>query len=114
MHEMSIMAYLLEAVEEKARDRGASRVTAINLVVGARTGAIDDSLLFYFDMITPDTVAEGAKLNIRRTYMRFHCEGCNEEYTPEVGGFDCPRCGKVGLLTYDASELQLESIEIEE
>lgn len=114
MHELSIMSYMLETVEEKAREMGASRVTAINLVVGARTGAIDDSLLFYFDMITPETIAEGAKLNIRRTYMTFMCEGCDEEYTPKAGGFDCPRCGKVGRLTYDASELQLESIEIEQ
>ncbi len=113
MHELSIMAYLLEAVEEKAHEMGARRVQAINLVVGQATGAVNDSLQFYFDMLTPDTLSQGARLNIRRTYMTFHCEGCHEEYTPEVGGFECPRCGLVGQLANDASELQIESIEIE-
>jgi hydrogenase nickel incorporation protein HypA/HybF len=113
MHELSIMSYLLDAVETKAKELGASRVRAINLVVGERTGALDDSLLFYFDMLTPQTVVEGAKLNIRRTRMVFRCADCNEEYVPEVGGFDCPRCGKVGQLIRDASELLIESIEIE-
>lgn len=113
MHELSIMSYLLESVEAKAQEVGASRVLAINLVVGERTGALDDSLLFYFDMLTPDTVVEGAKLNIRRTRMVFHCEECEESYMPEVGGFDCPRCGKVGQLTDNADELQIESIEVD-
>lgn len=113
MHELSIMTYLLEAVEVKAHELGASRVRAINLVVGERTGALEDSLLFYFDMLTPDSVVEGARLNIRRTRMTFRCEKCDEEYTPEVGGFDCPRCGEVGVLAKDASELQIESIEID-
>src|SRR4051794_20677489 len=103
MHELSIMTYLLDAVEEKAREVGASRVRAINLVVGERTGALEDSLLFYFDMLTPETVVEGARLNIRRTRMAFQCERCDEEYVPEVGGFDCPRCGEVGRLSKDAS-----------
>ncbi len=86
---------------------------AINLVVGDRTGALDDSLLFYFDMLTPDTVAEGANLNIRRTRMTFQCDQCREIYTSEVGGFDCPRCGTVGQLVNEAAELLIESIEVE-
>ncbi|MEO5951860.1 MAG: hydrogenase maturation nickel metallochaperone HypA [Chloroflexia bacterium] len=114
MHELSIMSYLLDAVETKAKEMGASRVRAINLVVGERTGALDDSLLFYFDMLTPQTVVEGAKLNIRRTRMVFRCAECEEDYTPEVGGFDCGRCGVVGQMIYEASELLLESIEVED
>jgi len=113
MHELSIMTYLLEAVEAKAHEVGANRVRAINLVVGERTGALDDSLLFYFDMLTPDTLVEGAKLNIRRTRMTFRCDHCDAIYTPEGADFDCPHCGTTGQLAGDASELQIESIEIE-
>lgn len=112
MHELSIMTYLLEAVEEKARELGAERVTAINLRVGERAG-IDDSLLFYFEMLTPDTLAQGAQLNLRRTRMSFHCEECNEEYAPQGANFECPGCGKVGQLARDGTELLIESIEIE-
>ena len=107
------MTYLLEAVEEQARESGAQKVLAINLVLGERAG-IDDSLLFYFDQLTPGTLADGAKLNIRRTTMTFHCATCNDEYSPAParGDFGCPRCGAVGRLTNDASDLLIESIEI--
>lgn len=108
------MCYLLEAVEEQARKSDASKVLCINLQVGERAG-IDDSLAFYFEQLTPGTVVEGAKLNIRRTTMKFHCPSCDEEYQPipARGDFSCPRCGEVGKLVADGSELLIESIEIE-
>jgi hydrogenase nickel incorporation protein HypA/HybF len=112
MHELSIRTYLPEAVEAKARDIGAEKVRVINLV-GERTGALDDSLLFYFDMLTPDAVAEGAHLNIRRTYMTFRCDRCDSEHEPQGAAFECPRCGEVGRLAHDASDLLIESMEIE-
>lgn len=114
MHEFSIMSYLLEAVEEQARQLKARRVLAINLVLGERAG-IDDSLLFYFDQMTPGTITEGAILNIRRTTMKFHCAACDVDYSPVPAraDFACPTCGKVGQLVDDASELLIESIEIQ-
>ena len=113
MHELSIMSYMLEVVEEQAREVGASKVLAINLVMGERSSVIDDSLLFYFDMLTPGTVAEGARINIRRTSMRFHCNTCNDDYSPAGADFCCPHCGTVGQVTDDGSELLIESIEVE-
>lgn len=112
MHELSIMTHLLEAVEGEAQRRGASRVVAINLLIGERAG-IDDSLRFYFDLLTPETVVSGAELHIRRTSMRFHCAGCDDGYVPQGADFQCPRCGTVGRLTDDGSRLTIESIEIE-
>lgn len=112
MHELSIMTYLLEAVEEEAQKRGANRVVAINLLIGERAG-IDDSLRFYFDLLTPETRVEGAQLNIERTGMRFHCAGCADGYAPQGADFKCPRCGRVGQVTDDGSQLTIRSIEIE-
>ena len=113
MHELALMTYLLEAVEKEAETRGASKVIAINLLVGERAG-INDSLLFYFDLITPETkFCEGAKLNIRRTPMRFVCKECNADYTPRGANFQCPQCKTVGTLVDDASQLLIESLEIE-
>jgi hydrogenase nickel incorporation protein HypA/HybF len=113
MHELSVMTYLLEAVEEQARQHAASKVLAINLVIGERASIIDDSLLYYFDMLTPGTVAAGARLNTRRTRMRFHCPTCEEDYPRAGDDFACPHCGEVGQVTSDGSELLIESIEIE-
>lgn len=107
------MAYLLEAVEEQARVSGAERVLAINLVIGERAGLVDDSLMFYFEMMTPGTKLEGAQLNVRRTRLGFHCESCDRDYEHGSDDFRCPDCGKVGQVLSDGSELLIESMEIE-
>jgi hydrogenase nickel incorporation protein HypA/HybF len=112
MHEMSIMSYLLEAVEQEAERVGARKVVGINLVIGERASVIDDSLLFCFDMLTPGTVVEGAQVHIRRTRMRFQCDA-DGPYTREGDDFRCPRCQTVGRVTEEGSELLVESIEVE-
>jgi hydrogenase nickel incorporation protein HypA/HybF len=113
LHEFSVLSYLMEAVEEQAAAAGASRVVAINLVVGDRASIIDDLLLYYFDMLAPGTLAEGAQLNLRRVPMRFTCSRCDTTYTPAGEGWLCPDCGTIGQLTDDGSELLIESIEVE-
>lgn len=112
MHEFGVMSYLLQAVTEKAQEVGARRVLAINLVVGDRASLVDDAMLFYFEMMTPGTVAEGAHLNMRRIPTRFSCSLCDMTYEPGLD-FCCPTCGRVGQLTDEGSEFLIESIEIE-
>jgi hydrogenase nickel incorporation protein HypA/HybF len=113
MHELAIATYLLEAVVEQAQQIRASRVLAINLVVGERAGVVEDSLRFSFEMLAPGTLAEGAQINTHRTSMRFHCAGCDGDYTPVDGDFRCPQCGVFGQVADDGSTLLIESIEIE-
>src|SRR5262245_29362097 len=113
MHEFGVMSYLLEAVQEQAQSAGASKVVAINLVIGERAGIVDDSLLFYFDMLTPGTLVEGARLNVRRTTLRFHCDSCQSDYSRIGDDFRCPHCQTYGQLVDDGGDLLIESIEIE-
>ena len=96
----------------RPRSGAATPCVAINLLVGERAG-IDDSLGFYFELLTADTLAEGARLSIRRTPMRFHCAVCESDSRPRGGDFRCPRCVAIGRLTDDGSHLMIESIEIE-
>lgn len=113
MHELSILSYMLDAVEQQAQQAGARKVLAINLVVGERASFVDDSLLFYFDLLTPGRLCEGAALNIRRTPMRFHCLACDIDYAPASGSFRCPGCSTIGQASSDGNELLIESMEIE-
>lgn len=112
MHEFALMTQLLEAVEATAQQMGARPILAINLRIGDRASIVDDSLLFYFDMLTPGTLAEGAALNVERVPSRFYCAACKEKYTPNGADFNCPGCGKVGTLTSEGGELLIESIEL--
>ncbi len=96
MHELSVMSHLLERVESHAERLGASKVVTINLVIGDRTSIVDDSLLFYFDMMTTGTVAEGASLKVRRTQTRCHCSTCEQDFQPDGYGYRCPDCATIG------------------
>ncbi|MCU0493679.1 MAG: hydrogenase maturation nickel metallochaperone HypA [Chloroflexaceae bacterium] len=113
MHELSIMASLLDVAEEHARAAGAQKVLSIHVVVGERSSFVDDSLLFYFDALTPGRLAEGAKLVIRRTPMRFYCQTCERDYTPPMNSFRCPTCNTTGRLQDDGNACYLEHMEIE-
>jgi hydrogenase nickel incorporation protein HypA/HybF len=105
------MSDLLDTVLREAERLGAEKVIGIDLVIGERMSVIDDSMLFCFDLLTPGTVAEGAKIHIRRTSMRFHCEQ-HGEYGRQGDDFRCPDCHQVGTLTDKGSELLVESIDI--
>lgn len=110
MHEYGLMAQLLQAVENKAQAMGSRPVLAINLLIGDRASIVDDSLLYYFEMLTPGTLVEGAELNVRRVPSRFYCAHCQEKYTPTGADFRCPTCDQVGTVTTEGSELLIESI----
>ena len=114
MHELSIASYLLEAVTDQAQQSGAQRVTAINLLVGERAGIVEDSLRFCFDLLAPDTIADGAMLNLQLLPMRFYCQPCAADYAPRTGNeFTCPRCGQYGNVVDDGAELVIESLEVQ-
>jgi len=114
MHELSVAAALLARVETHADRLNATKVVAIGLVIGERAGVVDDSLRFSFDLLAPGTVAEGARIVVRRTPMRFSCPGCERDYTPAGADFRCPVCGTVGQVEDDGSGLTIESVEIEQ
>jgi hydrogenase nickel incorporation protein HypA/HybF len=113
MHELALSAYLLESVEEHAREAGARRVVAINLVVGDRSCVEEEALRFCFELLSPGTLAERAQLALRWVPMRFWCNTCAAEYTPDLAGFHCPRCGTVGGVLDDGTDVLIESLEIE-
>ncbi len=112
MHELSVAAFLLDRVEHHADRLEAGKVTAITLLVGDRSCLGDDALRFSFDLLTAGTVAEGARIIIRRTPMQFHCPRCDAPYTPAEADFACPACETIGQVTDDGSEMMIESVEV--
>ena len=113
MHELSITQSILNIVTKHAQTAGALKVTAIYLTVGELTGFVDDSIQFYFDMLSPGTLAEGAKLVIRRVPARLRCRACGKEFGLHDGSWLCPQCSATGGAVLQGREFQVESIEIE-
>ncbi len=113
MHELAVTESILEIVTRHAEKAGAERVTAIYLVIGDLSSFIDESIQFYFDLLTPDTVAEGAVLHFHRIKTRFRCRTCGHEFEPVDHDWQCPECGALGGDVIAGKEFYVESIEIE-
>jgi hydrogenase nickel incorporation protein HypA/HybF len=109
MHELTITEEILRIVKEHA---GEARVTDIYLVIGELTSFVDDSIQFYFDLLSPDTVAAGATLHFRRIRTRFRCRQCGVEFAPQDHRWNCPTCGAMGGAVIAGKEFYVESIEV--
>jgi hydrogenase nickel insertion protein HypA len=62
MHEQSIVESLLALAIENAEKVKASKILRIYLVVGELSGVVEESVNFYFDILSKDTIAAQASL----------------------------------------------------
>jgi hydrogenase nickel incorporation protein HypA/HybF len=109
MHELSVAGAVVDTAIRHAEGR---RVLVVNLKVGELRQVIPDSLAFYWDVVSRDTLAEGARLEQEVVPVRMRCEACTHEWEPELM-FRCPECSGTGeVLAGD--ELEVDSIEVEE
>jgi hydrogenase nickel incorporation protein HypA/HybF len=114
MHELAVTQSILNIALRHAGQAGAQRILAINLVIGDLTGFVDDSIQFYFDFLSEDTLAQDARLNFERVPPRARCRECGAEYTPPNSRiWTCPECGALGGDVVAGSEFSVTSIEVE-
>lgn len=115
MHEMSITQSVLDIVLEQARQNGAEKVTGVRLRFGELTAVVPDCVAFYFEQMTPGTLAEGAKLDVEMVPLVRRCGQCGEEFeAPDELDMTCPKCGNMFTETISGREMEVASIEIEQ
>jgi hydrogenase nickel incorporation protein HypA/HybF len=113
MHELSVTESLLKLTLRHAEQANATRVTGLNIVVGRLASIVDDSVQFYWDIISKDTLAEGARLNFRRIPIELECLNCGQRYNPGEEDFACPQCKSERIKILAGEEFYLDSIEVE-
>lgn len=67
MHELSIAEELLQIITKKASQVGIGKIEQINLKIGEFSGILPDALIFAFEMLSKDTMTEGARIEIERS-----------------------------------------------
>ncbi|MFZ5915948.1 MAG: hydrogenase maturation nickel metallochaperone HypA [Chloroflexota bacterium] len=113
MHELSITESIMEIVLRHAGQAGAARVTQIDLVIGDLSSIVDDSVQFYFDLISQGTLAENARLVFHRVPGQLRCWDCQATFAPDGRVYLCPECGGVRVEVVAGREFRVESIEVE-
>lgn len=113
MHELPVTESILQIIIEHGERAGAGRITQVHLVIGDMAGFVDDSIQFYFDILTPGTLAEGATLFFHRVPTRLRCWECGQEFSPQDRDWRCPQCGETGGAVIAGKEFYVDSIEVE-
>ena len=113
MHEMSIVAGVLEAVESSAVEAGAERVLKITLRIGDMTEVVDEALTFAFEALTEGTLCENAELEVIKVHPRSLCFECAAEFDHDRFHRACPSCGSYETQLLQGRELAIESIEVD-
>jgi hydrogenase nickel incorporation protein HypA/HybF len=67
MHELSITEELLQIINDKASQVGIKRIERINLRIGEFSGVLPDALIFAFELLSKDTITEGAVIEIEKS-----------------------------------------------
>ncbi len=113
MHELSVTQSILDIALRHGEEAGASRITHLYLVLGDLSTIVDDSVQFYWDIISRGTMAEGAQLHFQRVPATLRCLGCQMTFSPDGQDFACPDCGSLQVMVVDGDQFYLDSIEVE-
>ena len=113
MHELSVTESILEIASSHGRKAGAVQVTQINLVIGRLSSIVDDSVQFYWEMLSEGTICAGSKLTFQRLPAILHCTSCQNDYQIEQELTPCPKCSSYQTTIIGGEEFYVDSIEIE-
>jgi hydrogenase nickel incorporation protein HypA/HybF len=113
MHELAITESILEIAVRHAEAQNAKRITDLHIVMGQWASVVDDSVQFYWDMISDGTIAKGATLHFERIQTELTCLDCGKIYQPLSETLLCPNCQSTRLKVTKGEEFRLDSIEIE-
>lgn len=113
MHELAITENILEIAIRNGQQAGAARVTHIHLLIGRLSSIVDDSVQFYWDMISENTICQDAKLVFHRVPAVLRCQDCQTQYELNADLSPCPSCSSPHVTVLTGEEFRVESIEIE-
>jgi hydrogenase nickel incorporation protein HypA/HybF len=113
MHEYSVTASLLDLAVKHAQAAKAQRITDLYLVIGQLSSIIDDSVQFYWNIVSENTIAAGSLLHFRRIPAEALCLKCEKRYPLNERDFACPNCGSEQIKVVAGEEFYLESIDVE-
>jgi hydrogenase nickel incorporation protein HypA/HybF len=113
MHELAVTQSILDISLRHAKEANAKRITDINLLIGQFSSIVDDSVQFYWEIISKDTIAQGSSLHFERVPAEMICNDCGHTFHPTEKTFECPSCSSYSVRVTRGEEFRVESIDVE-
>lgn len=115
MHELPITKSIFNSVIRKAESEGAASVTRVVLEIGILRDFIPEMVQKYWDYISPGSIVEGSKIEIREVPASAECGKCGNTYLitrENISRARCPICDYEFGKLVSGSELRIVGIEI--
>lgn len=115
MHELSVVKGIIKTVTSEARKKKIHKISGINIVVGDLSSMIDDSLKYYFELLSHNPVLKRSKLHISRTQAIMVCNTCQAKIPASLPlPSACVKCKSMDIHVNGGMEFYIDSIEVQD
>jgi hydrogenase nickel incorporation protein HypA/HybF len=115
MHELGIVFYIVDMVEELGKENSLSSVTKVNLRLGEVSGVIPDYLQDCWRWAADRSdLLRGCELAVEEVPAITVCNTCGRTYPTVEYGKICPHCSSPDTVLLQGNEMELDSIEVPE
>ena len=123
MHEYTLTANIIEEIIQAVDAEGNCKVLEATLGFGPFAHGSFDSIQFWWEVLSKDTVAEGSKLVYKPLDGELYCPSCKESSIITNGNedlpkdeylqiFSCPKCHSLQTEIRSGDEIILIDIEV--
>lgn len=113
MHELSIVAAIVQQVEEVLDKSVHNRVLSITLSIGDLSGVEPTALEQAFPLVAEGTRLDGAQLIIERVEPEVKCRSCGNKSLADFPLPVCAKCNGKDLEITGGREMIIKAIEVE-
>ena len=113
MHELSVTQGILKICIDESKKNKFEKINEIRINVGELTGLVPSCIDYYFEIISKDTVAQGAKLIINKLPIIIKCRDCSFEGQISKDDYKCPKCSSYKIEIINGREFYVDSLEVE-
>jgi len=115
MHELPVTKSILDIALAHAKTNSVKKILSIHLEIGELSDLEDEWIQQYFDYLSEDTIAEGARLKIKRIPVVMLCDECSKSFEVKIRQgkeIQCPDCGGKRCSLISGREYYIKDMEV--
>lgn len=112
MHELTLCRTIIEIVKQEANRRTIQRIHKIYLEIGQLMAVEKSALVFCFNVVAKNTIAENARLEIVEIVAKAHCHDCNQITELSQRFSSCQYCRGFNYTLLTGEELKIKAMEV--
>ncbi len=115
IHELPLTQNILDIAIASAKENNAHKIIEVCLIVGDLREFVEEITQKYWDYLSKETIAEGAKIRFERVAVTAICHKCSTIFPFDWRTIDkplCPACNCFDVALLNGTELEIKDIAI--